>query len=77
MNDVKISSDPSRVRTRVEQLFAFVFASSFVHLSFQLIAEEKSMMSRVLKSVSRFLALVCLVSIPLALGAQNMAKPVA
>jgi len=35
------------------------------------------MMSRVLKSVSRFLALVCLVSIPLALGAQNMAKPVA
>ena len=35
------------------------------------------MITRVLKSVSRFLALVCVVSIPLALGAQDMAKPVA
>jgi hypothetical protein len=35
------------------------------------------MISRVLKSVSWFLALVCLVSIPLALGAQDSAKPAA
>jgi len=35
------------------------------------------MISRVLKSVSRFLALACAVSIPLALGAQDTAKPAA
>jgi outer membrane protein OmpA-like peptidoglycan-associated protein len=35
------------------------------------------MISRVLKSVSRFLALACVVSIPLALSAQDSAKPVA
>jgi len=35
------------------------------------------MFSRVSKSVSRLLALACVVSIPLALGAQNSAKPAA
>jgi outer membrane protein OmpA-like peptidoglycan-associated protein len=35
------------------------------------------MISRVLKSVSRFLVLACVVSIPLAISAQDSAKPVA
>ena len=35
------------------------------------------MFSRVSTSVSRFLALACVISIPLALGAQNSAKPAA
>ena len=42
-----------------------------------LIAEEKRMISRVSKLASRFLALVCVVLIPLALGAQAPANPVA
>jgi hypothetical protein len=40
-----------------------------------LIAEEKHMISRVLKSVSRYLAMASLVLIPLALGAQDKAQP--
>jgi hypothetical protein len=55
----------------------FVLASSFVHLQFRLIVEEKRMFSRVSTSVSRLLALACVVLIPLALGAQNSAKPAA
>jgi hypothetical protein len=54
-----------------------VLASSFIHLPFRLIVEEKRMFSRVSKSVSRLLALACVVLIPLALGAQNSAKPAA
>jgi hypothetical protein len=42
-----------------------------------LIVEEKRMFSRVSKSVSRLLALACVVLMPLALGAQNSAKPAA
>jgi hypothetical protein len=55
----------------------FVLASSIAHLSFKLIAEEKRMFSCVTKSVCRFLALACVVSIPLALGAQDSTKPAA
>jgi hypothetical protein len=40
-----------------------------------LIAEEKRMISRELKSVSRYLALALVLLIPLALGAQDTAKP--
>jgi outer membrane protein OmpA-like peptidoglycan-associated protein len=43
----------------------------------RLIEEEIQMFPRVSKSVSRLLALACVVLVPLALGAQTMAKPAA
>jgi outer membrane protein OmpA-like peptidoglycan-associated protein len=54
-----------------------VLVSRFVHLSLRLIVEEKSMFSRVSKSLGRLLVLACVVAIPLALGAQESTKPAA
>jgi outer membrane protein OmpA-like peptidoglycan-associated protein len=54
-----------------------VLANSFVHLLSRSIAEEKRMYSRVLKSVSLLLALGGVMSLSLAVCAQDAAKPAA